>query len=253
MKKPDRESQNILIFFVAVIVLSVGSLMLHIFVFTKIGDYGLSFVQVIAPPLAVLFVMLIRRDKGFNAEILNRFTTTKKELTYSAVVPFALALVYCAVALLLLAFGQPFSTWTSPSIPLALLFMLLGCVCEEIGWRVFLLPALHRKFSLLTASIIVGVFWGMWHLNFDDGPLGFLIYTLSTTLISVAMAWLSVKNGYRLWSVTAFHFFMNLFTRLFLFGRFSYLTFVIEACLFAVIVTMLFLCDKKTFLSKRGD
>jgi len=49
---------------------------------------------------------------------------------------------------------------------LRLLFYLLitGPLCEELGWRGFVLPRLPKRFNPFTASLILGVIWGVWHL-----------------------------------------------------------------------------------------
>jgi len=49
--------------------------------------------------------------------------------------------------------------------PVLVLF-LLGPLGEEFGWRGFLLPGLLRRYSPLSASLIMGVVWAVWHTPF---------------------------------------------------------------------------------------
>jgi membrane protease YdiL (CAAX protease family) len=37
---------------------------------------------------------------------------------------------------------------------------------EELGWRGFALPALLKKYSKITASLILGLLWAFWHLPY---------------------------------------------------------------------------------------
>jgi membrane protease YdiL (CAAX protease family) len=59
--------------------------------------------------------------------------------------------------------GLDWSTWflyVSRSVIFTLLVVAVG---EELGWRGWLLPALQERFSPLISSILIGVFWGLWH------------------------------------------------------------------------------------------
>ena len=40
---------------------------------------------------------------------------------------------------------------------------IIGGGLEEIGWRGFMLPRVQASFGALTASIVVGVIWMLWH------------------------------------------------------------------------------------------
>ena len=42
--------------------------------------------------------------------------------------------------------------------------LILGPLSEEIGWRGYALERLQTHWNMLTSSLIVGVFWGFWHL-----------------------------------------------------------------------------------------
>jgi len=51
-------------------------------------------------------------------------------------------------------------------IPLAFMYLIIdaGPIGEELGWRGILLPLLQKKYSSITASIILGIIWATWHL-----------------------------------------------------------------------------------------
>ena len=62
----------------------------------------------------------------------------------------------------------------SPYVIFGLGVNVLANTCEEIGWRGFALPRLQKRYNALTATLIVGVLWALWHL-----PLLFLAGSMS--------------------------------------------------------------------------
>jgi membrane protease YdiL (CAAX protease family) len=42
--------------------------------------------------------------------------------------------------------------------------MIIAPIGEEIGWRGFAIPRLQQRYSRLTAAVILGALWGVWHL-----------------------------------------------------------------------------------------
>jgi hypothetical protein len=56
----------------------------------------------------------------------------------------------------------PFTPWYDV-LP-ALLFALVIGPVEEFGWRGLALPLLQRRYAPLWAALILGGFWGVWHL-----------------------------------------------------------------------------------------
>ena len=63
---------------------------------------------------------------------------------------------------------KPLNTMTlisvSTIIPLVIINLTAGVLGEELGWRGYTLNILQNKYIPLTASLIVGVIWGLWHL-----------------------------------------------------------------------------------------
>ncbi len=81
---------------------------------------------------------------------------------------------------------------------------------EEWGWRGYVLPRLQAKYSALTASLIVGVIWGVWHLPKFlgaglSGERSFLWFVIAHVALSVFYTWLYNNTRGSLLLVTLFH------------------------------------------------
>jgi membrane protease YdiL (CAAX protease family) len=81
-------------------------------------------------------------------------------------------------------------------VNLPLVLLLGGPLGEEFGWRGFALPALQDRLGWRTASLGLGLVWGMWHLPlfYIDGTaqarIPFVLFLLSVVAMSVVFAWL---------------------------------------------------------------
>ena len=79
---------------------------------------------------------------------------------------------------------------------------------EEIGWRGYVLPRLQAKHSALTASLILGVIWGLWHLpkfvsHWDTAVFGW--YCVQVLAQTIVYTWLYNNTKGSLLLVTLFH------------------------------------------------
>ncbi len=63
-------------------------------------------------------------------------------------------------------------------IPFMFLMLIFGPIPEELGWRGYALDHLEQSYSKITASVILGFFWMMWHL-----PLFFIHGTYQNQLM----------------------------------------------------------------------
>lgn len=100
-----------------------------------------------------------------------------------------------------------YATWLGPldlstlsrRVPLWLVGLvvisLVGGGNEEPGWRGYALPTLQRNYSALTASLVIGVVWAVWHLPLYVLPGGlyagrpFLLFAPFVLLFSVVITW----------------------------------------------------------------
>ncbi|CAA9532754.1 MAG: CAAX amino terminal protease family protein [uncultured Rubrobacteraceae bacterium] len=57
----------------------------------------------------------------------------------------------------------PVLSFAFPLALLASIFLDVGGVTEETGWRGFALPLLQERMTPLAATLVVGVLWGIWH------------------------------------------------------------------------------------------
>lgn len=86
---------------------------------------------------------------------------------------------------------------------------------EEVGWRGFALPRLQQRYSALTASLMVGVLWALWHLPlflWADNPMSrypFVPWLIGVLADSVIYTWLFNSTRGSLSAVALFHILTN--------------------------------------------
>lgn len=77
---------------------------------------------------------------------------------------------------------------------------------EEIGWRGYALPRLQAERSALTASVILGLLWGLWHLPRDLALGQFSFWSLlGIVAIAILFTWVYNNTGGSLLLALLFH------------------------------------------------
>lgn len=109
---------------------------------------------------------------------------------------------------------------------------------EETGWRGFALPRLLTRFRPLTAALILGVIWGIWHTpaflasGLTQSGMNFGWFLIGSTCLTILMTWIYVNaNGNYLVAGFIPHMMSNL-----LFSAHVVTNVRIEAIVFIVIV-----------------
>lgn len=90
-------------------------------------------------------------------------------------------------------------------IPLFFLITMVGGpLGEEFGWRGFALPNLQQKWGPVTASIVIGIVWALWHLPqffrtdtfHAQMGLGLLpVYVVAEIALATIITWVYNKTG----------------------------------------------------------
>ena len=125
---------------------------------------------------------------------------------YAAAIGFPVIVALGSGALLQLVGGPvDFASFAFDPVSLGI-GMLLGTTIgggqEELGWRGFAQPELQERYGGLRAAVIIGVFWGGWHLPLFFDPTAIhsqwplssqLAYFVGIIAFSILLAW--VYNG----------------------------------------------------------
>ena len=192
----------------------------------------MSYLGVFSPAVAALILVSYERGRAgvrlFVQQATRKRLGTRWWLATVLVPPIVLGTSYATYLLL----GGEFqvasalemlrSTQTPAVIvfPLLVLLTIALAFGEEAGWRGYLLPLLQARWSALTASLILGVIWFLWHVPLLYLPgtanAGFplSLWAVSITLSSITYTWLYNNTAGSVLAVTLFHAGFNVWGRL---------------------------------------
>lgn len=149
--------------------LTWGIAAMFMFIPDVIGPAGLSnpfyVLAVYAPGIAGVVVAWLRLGRSGITGFLRRLTMVRMPTVawLFLIVGFP-AIVYAgALASGTVDTTPVFSPWYTVVGSLFQAMFLAGTV-EELGWRGVALPLLQRRFNPLVSSLVLGVFWAVWHL-----------------------------------------------------------------------------------------
>jgi uncharacterized protein len=115
------------------------------------------------------------------------------------------ALVFHPVLMLVvevvgLAFGDPLPTWSNwHALGLGLIsfpLIALGPMGEELGWRGFLLPRMLGRMKPLSAALILGTIWMIWHApafmmsGLPQSTMSIPIFVIGGIAFNVFITWI---------------------------------------------------------------
>lgn len=183
-----------------------------------IGIFGLF-----GPALAAIIMAAVTGGKPGVKALLSRVVRWRVGLPWYLIalgLPTVLSIATAGLSYLL-GVSESIQVGALTVLELVLFVLVVG---EELGWRGYALPLLLEKRSAVTASLILGALWGLWHLPTFLVPgtpqygLPVTAFVLLTIEYSILMTWVFLHTLGSVLIATLFHGAINLSQGIFLGG-----------------------------------
>ena len=183
-----------------------------------LGIFGLF-----GPALAAIIMAAVTGGKPGVKALLSRVVRWRVGLPWYLIalgLPTVLSIATAGLGYLLGA-SESIQVGALTVLELVLFVLVVG---EELGWRGYALPLLLEKRSAVTASLILGALWGLWHLPTFLVPgtpqygLPLAAFVLLTIEYSILMTWVFLHTLGSVLIATLFHGAINLSQGIFLGG-----------------------------------
>lgn len=176
------------------------------------------------PAVAALITALVMRGRAGARELAARLTRWRVGWRWYAIVLLAPPAFSAAILGAFAALGRAGEIAPPPLLrdgfPAALalfaVIVLTDGIGEEVGWRGYALPRLLERTDAVTASLLLGVVWAVWHLpltwtvgmTLDRTPAWVLLLELPA--VSVLFTWVFRHTGGSTLLAILFHASLNL-------------------------------------------
>jgi membrane protease YdiL (CAAX protease family) len=181
-----------------------------------------SFPGYFGPAIAAVIIVALTRGRSALEELFARIFRWRVSLKWylgASLLPMLIILAVIPVQLLINPTAGLDPAFLVPLLPRLLLMLVGGTLFgmlivagEEIGWRGYALPRLLQRHKPLSASLIVGIGWGFWHLPLiwlfyadQYNPINALLYALGFLAASVFYTWLHLRSNGSILIASLFH------------------------------------------------
>jgi uncharacterized protein len=161
------------------------------------------------PGIAALLMLVIFRKDGFKITFFSKDTPAQRYL-YAALIPLGVGVIVYLLKSII-----PMESSTVPqnfdNLPLLLLWMPLGALGEELGWRGYLHKKLDPRMRGLFSSLLVGLLWMPIHVHFlAQGPVFLFFFALMIVSYSIVIYALLQDTSFNVLLASIFHLSINL-------------------------------------------
>lgn len=196
------------------------------------GDGSVGWLEVVAAAgSASMAAFIAWRCVASDDPILASITRTRAPLGAWMFAVLLIPLLYAAglaIEIGIFGSGVPLSPLNEAPLGSSALFITRGllftlfvvCIGEEPGWRGWLLPRVLERRGPLSASLFVGLVWGLWHIPLfivgfnPGGAAGVLFQVLLTTIVGVYLTWLYLRSDGNLLLALVMHASLNITAKL---------------------------------------
>jgi hypothetical protein len=203
------------------------------------------------PTIAAVIVIALTAGRAGLREYWKRLTNFRAGWWYLVGPAIVAAYLLAALMVNLLSGAKMVSPFPFPTVGTFIMLLLMGGIWEEPGWTGYAFPKMrerfaHLKYPDLTASLLLGVLWGLWHLPlYLYGTLAWYDLFLFVPAARVIYSWLYNKSGGSVPAVMLTHYASNLLTGSMMLQAFTggerttyYMLFVLFACMAALLLVL---------------
>lgn len=204
-----------------------------------------------SPAIAAFLMLLIFRKDGHRILFFSKDTPVIRYI-YAALIPVAVGLIVLLISSWVpMAKSEPQAIYDS--LWLVVLWMPLGAIGEEIGWRGYLNKMLDGRLRGLVSSLLVGVLWMPIHVTFfAEGPVFIVFLTLLIISYSVVIYSLVQDTGFSVMLASIFHLSINLTNLLFLDVIYETHFMMVNGIVWAIVAAIVVLAKRNIFIAPKS-
>ena len=252
-------------FFVLVFAISIPFWVLEVIfpMNLPVDNLPLTDIGAVFAPFLAASILIYREEKLVGVKTLLKRAFDYKRIKHKT---WYVPIIFLPLLLYLLTYGimrmiglPPPAEWhISLLIPLVFVFFFIGAAGEELGYMGYAIDPMQDRWSALTASIIMGFVWAIWHypsmIQVGQTPMLMAWGTLGTVGFRILYVWLYNNTGKSIFGIILFHAVSNTGRSVFPGGR-SYYELANGAVGYSIIaimaVTVAFLWGPKTLARYR--
>lgn len=172
-----------------------------------------SIFMVVCPLAAALILVYREEGRPGIGRLLRRVIDhrgIRPKLWYVPIIlllPLIFLLSYFAQRLL----GRPLPNWdvSLPLVAVALVLFFVLAAAEETGWMGYAFDPMQERSNALTAALVLGVLWSLWHIPADlqtGNTLEFILWQRAYAVaLRVLIVWVYSNTGKSVLAAVIFH------------------------------------------------